>query len=164
MSVGWLGWLVFWESVSLSASKISLKPGAHTVERRLRVAQGPPATRGQKVVAGIEQEPHAGRENGIAHDVGESVHLLRQAEPHRHVENLLGELDRALHLGAAAREHHSGGDHLLEAAAAQLLAHQAEELLVARLDDLGERLAREAPRGPVADARHLDALIGVGEL
>ena len=31
-------------------------------------------------------------------------------------------------------------------AAAQLLAHQGEELLVARLDDLGERLARQPPR------------------
>ena len=40
---------------------------------------------------------------------------------------------------------------------AQLLAHQREELLVARLDDLGERLAREPARRPVADARHLDA-------
>ena len=47
---------------------------------------------------------------------------------------------------------------------AQLLAHQAEQLLVARLDDLGERLARQASRRALADARHLDALVGVGEL
>ena len=48
--------------------------------------------------------------------------------------------------------------------AAQLIAHQAEQLLVARLDDLGERLARQPPRRPVADARHLDGLVGIREL
>ena len=53
---------------------------------------------------------------------------------------------------------------LLEAGAAQLVADQPEQLFVAGLDDLGERLARQAPRRPVADARHLDGLVGIGEL
>ena len=112
----------------------------------------------------VEQQPHARGKNRVAHHIGEPAHGLRDAEAHRHVEHLLGQLDRAFHLGAAAGEHDARGDHLLEAAAAQLLAHQAEELLVARLDDLGERLPRQAPRRALADARHLDALVGIGEL
>ena len=80
------------------------------------------------------------------------------------MEHFLGELDGAFHLGAAAGQHDAGGDHFLEAAAPQLLAHQAEQLLVARLDDLGERLSREAPCRALADRGHLDALVGIGEL
>ena len=113
-------------------------------------AQGAPATRGHSVVTRVEQQPHARGKNRIAHHVAEALHGLRHPEAHRHVEHLLGELDRAFHLGAAAGEHDAGGDHLLEAAAAQLLAHQAEQLLVARLDDLGERLPRQAPRRTLA--------------
>jgi hypothetical protein len=37
--------------------------------------------------------------------------------------------------------------------------HQREQLVVARLDHFGQRLARELPRGAVADPRHLDDLI-----
>ena len=85
-------------------------------------------------------------------------------EAHRHVEHFFGELDGAFHLGAAAGEHDSRGDDFLEARAAQLFAREAVELLVTRLDHFGERLAREAPRGTIADRRHFDALVGIGEL
>src|SRR6185437_16669029 len=67
-------------------------------------------------------------------------------------------------LGAPAREHDPGGDRLLEAAPAKLLAHEREQLLVARLNDLRERLPRETPRGAFTDARHFDRLVGIGEL
>jgi hypothetical protein len=40
-----------------------------------------------------------------------------------------------------------GRDHVVEAAARDLVANQREQLLVARLDDLGERLARERRGG-----------------
>src|SRR4029077_7982070 len=92
------------------------------------------------------------------------LHALGYPEAHRYVEHFFRELDGAFHLGAAAGQHDAGGDHFLEAAAPQLLAHQTEELLVARLDDLGERLPREAPRRPLPDRGHLDALVGIGEL
>src|SRR6516165_7886110 len=148
------GWLNS-RSLALSASKVPLKPGAHAVEHRLRVPQGARATRGQSVVTGVEQQPHTGGIDRVAHHVGEAAHRLRQAQAHRNVEHFLGELDGAFHLGAAAGQHDAGSDHFLEAAAPQLLAHQPEELLVARLDDLGEGLARQAARRALAHARHL---------
>src|SRR5215472_11547070 len=145
---GWLMGRSFALSASktLSASKISLEPGPHAVEHRLGISQGSPATRRQGVVARVEQQPYAGGKDRIAHHVGESLHALRDPEAHGYVEHFLGELDGAFHLGAAASEHDAGGYHFLEAAAPQLLAHQAKQLLVARLDDLGERLSRQAPR------------------
>src|ERR1700722_19745159 len=159
---GWLKLhLSYYRSVS---SKVSLEPGAHAIERALRAREPAAFCSGHYVVAGIEQKPHARGINGIAHDVGEPLHLLRHPEAHRHVKHFLGKLDRAFHLGAAAGEHDARGDELLEAASAQLLAHEAKELLIARLDDLGERLAREAPCGAVTDARHFDALVRIGKL
>src|SRR5205085_7970530 len=151
--------------IALSASKVALEPGAHALEHRFGVpAQGVPAMCGPNVVTRVEQQPHAGGINRVAHHLGKTPHGLRDPQAHRHVEHFLGEFDGAFHLGAAAGEHDAGGDHFLEAAAPQLLAHQAKELLVARPDDLGERLAREAAGGALTDARHLDALVGVGEL
>ncbi len=89
---------------------------------------------------------------------------MGQPETHRHVEDFLGELDRAFHLGATARQNDPGGNHLFKPAPAQLLTHQPKQFLVARLDDLGECLAGKAPGRTIAHARNLDALIGVGEL
>ena len=112
----------------------------------------------------VEQQPDARRVNRVAHDVRKTFDELRHAEAHRHVEHFFRELDRAFHLGAAAREHDAGGHELLESRAAQLLANELEQLFVTRLDDLGQRLPREPPRRPVADARHLDRLVGIREL
>src|SRR3569833_364047 len=151
--------------LGLSASKVALEPRTHTVEDRFRVAaQGAPATYGHSVVTGVEQEPNTRGKDRIAYDVQQALHRLRQAEANGHVENFFSKLDGAFHLGAAARKNDAGGDDFLEAAAAQLFAHEAEQFLVARLHDLVERLTGETPRRSIADARHLDALIGIGEL
>jgi hypothetical protein len=91
-------------------------------------------------------------------------HVLRDPEAHRHVEDLLGQLDQAVHLRAAAGQHHAARDQVLEAAAAQLVVQQGQQLLVARLDHLGQGLAREPPRRTIADARHLDGLAVGGQL
>src|SRR6185503_6311735 len=112
----------------------------------------------------VEQQPDSRRMNRVAHDVRETFDELRHAQAHRHVEHFFRELDGAFHLRAAAREHDAGGHELLEARAAQLFANELEQLLVARLDDLRQCLAREPARWPVADARHLDRLVGVREL
>src|SRR6185369_9347499 len=145
--------------------QIPLKPAFHLVERAGETVSrlGAFSLRLHRLLA-VQEQPDAGRVDWIAHDIREAIDELRNAEPDRHVEHFLGELDRALHLGAAAREHDAGRDHLLEAAAPELLAHELIELLVTRLDDLGERLLRQSPRRPVADARHLDRLVGIGEL
>src|SRR5690242_11099926 len=128
--------------LGLSASKVALEPRTHTVENRLRVAaQGAPATYGHSVVTGVEQEPYTRGKDRIAHDIHQALHRLGQAEANGHVENFLGKLDGALHLGAAACQDDAGGDDFLEAAAPQLFTHETEQLLVARLHNLGERLA-----------------------
>ena len=116
------------------------------------------------VLAPEQQETHAGGVDGIAHDVHEPAHALRQAEAHGRVEDFLGELDGAFHLGAAAGEHDARGDRVLETGAREFVAHQHEDLLVARFDDARERLAREAPRRSVTHARHLDGLVRIREL
>src|SRR5437764_9131493 len=86
---------VGWESlIALSASKVALEPGTHAVEHRFGVtAQGVPAMRGPNVVTRVEQQPHAGGKDRVAHHVGETPHGLRDPYAHRHVEHFLGELD-----------------------------------------------------------------------
>src|SRR5437762_2585573 len=130
--------------------QIPVEPGPHPVERARQVvprlhAFGPRLHR----LPAVQQQSDARCVDRIAHDVRQTVDELRDAEPHRHVEHFFGELDRAFHLRAAAREHDAGRHELLEAAAPKLLAHELIELLVARLGDLGERLARAPPRRPV---------------
>ena len=57
-----------------------------------------------------------------------------------------------------------GRDQFLETAPAQLIANQAEQLFVARLNNFGEGLASKTPRWPVANAWHLDRFVRVREL
>jgi hypothetical protein len=63
--------------------------------------------------------------------------------------------------GRAAGEHHARGEQVVLASLVDLVAHQLEQLLDARLDDLAEDAPREHPRGPAADAGHLDGLVAI---
>src|ERR1700722_11463551 len=90
--------------------------------------------------------------------------MLWQPKTHRHVKHFLRELDRPFHPGTATGEHDAGGNSLLKTAAAQFVAHQAKQFLVARLDDLRERLARQTAGGPFTDAGYLDALVWICQL
>src|ERR1700754_3813294 len=146
------------------SSKIALKPCPHPVVDTAHLAERLAAPAAQGVLAAVQQQADARRMNRIADDVDQAGDVLRNAQPHRHVEHLFGELHGAFHLRAAAGEHHARGDDFLEAGAAQLFADQREHFLVARLDHFGERLAREPPRRTVADARHFDRLVGVRQL
>ena len=89
---------------------------------------------------------------------------MGDAEPDRHVQDLLGQSDQPLHLRAAAGQHHAARDQILESAAAELGLDEDEQLLVTRLDDLAQDLAGEPARRPIAHARHLDGLVGRREL
>jgi hypothetical protein len=80
-------------------------------------------------------------------NVLEPGHVLRDAEPHGHVEDLLGQFDEPVHLRTAAGEHDAAGHQVLEAAAAQLALEQVQQFLVAGLDHLGEGLAGELAGG-----------------
>src|SRR5690606_29755266 len=113
-------------------SKVSLEPRFHSAQHTAHVAAertfAPPA---QVVLAPIQKEPDAGRMDRITDDVDQARDVLRNAEPHGHVKHFFRKLDRAFHLRAAAREHDACCDHFLETRAAQLLANQREQFLVA---------------------------------
>src|SRR5688572_3863730 len=112
----------------------------------------------------LHEQPHRGGVARVAHHVRQPARVARRAHAHRHVEDLLAQLDHAAHRRAAAGEHDPRGQQLLVAGLAQHLLHQRVQLLDARLDHLGQRLARHDARRALADARHLDVLAGVGEL
>src|SRR6185369_2959496 len=106
-------------------SEISFEPCVHSIPHALGRAERLAAAAAQIVLAAVQQQADAGRMNRIAHDVDQPGDVLRNAEPHRHVEDFFGELHGAFHLRAAAREHDARGDHFLEAGATQLLADQS---------------------------------------
>src|SRR5436309_716858 len=60
---------------------------------------------------------------------------------------------------AAAGEHEARGEQPVAARALDLVLDEQEHLLGARLDDVGERAAREQMRLAAADPRHLDRLL-----
>src|SRR5450755_1341041 len=102
--------------------------------------------------------------DGLADDVGTPRDVLLHAEPHRHVKHLFGELDCPFHLRGAAGQYDPGRHRFLESRAPQFVSDQREQLLVARLDDLGECLARQTARRPVAHAGHFDRLVRIRKL
>src|SRR5438105_15583860 len=92
-TVGWESFIALSASITVSASKVALEPGAHAVEHRFGVpAQGVPAMRGPNVVTRVEQQPHAGGENRVAQHVGTSRHGLPGAPRHRQVDRLIARL------------------------------------------------------------------------
>src|SRR5260221_634645 len=147
-------------------SKIALKPRLHPVENGLHAARQERPLRAPNVHVAfcVQQQPDARGMDRIADHTDESADVLRHPQAHRHVEHFFRELDGAFHLGTAAGQHDAGGHRLLEARAAQFVANQREQFLVARLHDFGQGLAREPAGRPVAHARYLDGFIGVGEL
>src|SRR5262245_34045295 len=161
-------WLYESISSNMSApplrSEIPLEPRLHPLDHGLHAVADQFRRRLADIRPAVEQQTHPGGVDRVFHDVAEPGHALRAAETDRHVEDFLGELDGALHLRAAAGQHDAGRDRLLEARAPELVADQREQFLVARLDDLGERLAREPARRTVADRGHLDGFVGIGEL
>ena len=82
------------------------------------------------------------------------------AAAHRQAEDLLGQLGHAGEQRGAAGDHDARGEQVLVAALLDLALHEREDLLDARLDDLGRgsaATARAAARPPTR--RHLDRLV-----
>src|SRR6266581_2808775 len=144
--------------------KIALKPFAHPSEHLSERAALPRDQAALRLHYAFEQQADARGIARAADHVRKRARVAGDAQPHRHVKNLLAQLDHALHHGRAAREHHSRGQQLLVTGIAQHLLDKRVELLDAGLDHLGERLAGEHPGRAVADARDLDHLAGFGEL
>src|SRR5450631_1529624 len=147
------------------SSEIPLEPTLHLLQHFLesRALHLRVAIALHLVDAGHE-EAHRRGVARIADDFGERSAVLRQAHAHRHVEDLLAELDHALHQGRSAGDHDPRREPLLEAGRTQFPLDQRIELLDARLDHLRERLARKLSRPALSHAGHLDHVARAREL
>jgi hypothetical protein len=74
------------------------------------------------------------------------------------------QLDHSLHERRAARDHDPRREQFLEARGPQLALDERIELLHARLDHFGQRLARQLARSPLPHAGHFDHVVGAREL
>ena len=87
----------------------------------------------------LEQQAERSRKARALHDIGQAARILRTAQTHRHVKNLLAQLDHAGHHAGAACQDDAGRQHLLEAGAAQFVLDQFVELLDPRLNHISQR-------------------------
>src|SRR3954466_282583 len=150
---------------STTKSKIPFEPALHPIEdfleaRPLHLC----VTITLHLLQPRHEQAHGGRISRVAHDFRERPVVIGQPHAHRHVEDLLAQLDHSLHEGGAAGDDDSRGEQLLEAGAAQLALHQRIELLHPGLDHFRERLARELARAALARAAQLDHVRRAREL
>src|SRR5262245_5535203 len=159
----------FWvSSVSLSvssriiASWTSEELFENSTQASGHAAEGP-GTRapglGHSVAVRIQRQTHGGAERRTVHVVGHAAHADRAAPANRQIENLLGDLRHALENRPAAGEHDPRVQRLLVARAANLVPHEVEDLLGARLQNLREDAPRHQPRLAAADAGDFDRLV-----
>ena len=112
-----------------------------------------------EVAVAVQHQPDAGRERRAVHVIGQAADAGRTAAADRQIEDLLGDLGHAVENRAAAGQHDPGVEALLVAGAADLVPHQVEDLLGARLQNLRQDAARHHARLAAADARHLHRLV-----
>src|SRR5438046_4415272 len=114
-----------------------------------------------RIAIPVEDQADAGRERRAVHVIGEAADAAGAAAADRQVENLLGDFRHAVEDGTAAGQHDAGVEALLVAGPADFVPHQVEDLLGARLQDLGQDAARHHARLPAAHARNLHRLVFV---
>src|SRR5690606_14652949 len=139
--------------------KIPFEPPLDLDQRRFPALFRMPATALGVMPAAIVQQADAGGVDRVAYHIRQALELLRYTQAHRHVEDLFRQLDSPFHLRGAAGQHDAGGDHVLEAGAAQLGLDESEQLVVPWLHRLRQSLAGQIPRRPVADAGYLDGFL-----
>jgi len=79
-------------------------------------------------------------------------------------ERRFGRTHRPCRRGAGCREDGGGGDGVGVTGAARFFLHEAEQLFVALLHDLGEHLPRQTARRATRNARHFDGLVDIRHL
>src|SRR6185503_19641459 len=99
----------------------------------------------------VHHEAHGRRALGRVDVIHQAAGAGRRAAPDREIEDLLGDLGHPLEVGAAAGEHEAGVERAIAAGVADLVPEEMEDLLGARLQDLGEHAARHQPRLAAAD-------------
>src|SRR5215470_9239931 len=106
----------------------------------------------------VERQADGGGVDRTLHHVGESADGLRQAAADRKIEDGFGQLRDAFHDRRAAGHDDARCGRVLEPRLRQLARDEREDLLDARLNDLGEDLARERPGLAPANRRDVDHL------
>src|SRR5262245_42134126 len=86
----------------------------------------------------VEGQADARRIDRALDDVGQPAHRLRQSAPYGQIEDRLGQLGDPFHNGRPARDDDAAGGSVLEPDLGHLARHQREDLLQARLNDLGQ--------------------------
>ena len=104
------------------------------------------------------EQPDRGGIDRVADHVPEPGHRVGMTEAHRHLEHLLGHLDQPFHARAPSGEDDAAGNSV-QAGAADVVPHEAEQLFAARLHHLREGPARQAPGRTIAKRGHLDRLV-----
>src|SRR5688572_6258290 len=109
----------------------------------------------------VEHQPDRCGKRRAVHVIGQTAHAHRASAADRQIENLLGDLGHAFQNRPAAGHDDSGVQRFLVARAPNLVPLQVEDLLRARLQDLGQDAPRHQSRLPSANARHFDCLVFV---
>src|SRR5664280_372953 len=111
----------------------------------------------------VQQEARGAGPLRRGDDVRQSAETAGHAPAHRHAEDLLGHVEDAVQLGAAPREDEAGaqlaGRHFPD----RLFPEQREELLSARLEDLGDLAPLDGVDAAAARQRHVARLALVHE-
>src|ERR1700752_2129666 len=88
---------------------------------------------------------------------------FRLGHAHRKLEILLSHLQQAVQFCAATGKNDARGDLFVESGALQIVAHQSQQFLGTRLDDVGERTDENGARRAVPDAGDLYGLVFLQE-
>src|SRR5689334_8568568 len=99
-----------------ATSEIALEPALHLLEDLLETRPLHPGVAiALHLVEPRHQKPHRGRVARVAHHLGQRPRVVGKPHAHRHVEDLLAQLDHALHERGAPRDHDPRGEELLQA-------------------------------------------------
>src|SRR5512140_3230301 len=156
--------IVFPPSISQSGGRgEQVSEGAFDlVEEPRGGAARPPAGRGGRA-APVEEQARGAGPLGRGDDVRQAAEAARNAAPHGDAEDLLGDLEEAVELGAAAGQDEAGAQLARRDLPDGLLPEERQELLGAGLEELGELAAPPGVDAPPAGEGHVDRLALVHE-
>src|SRR6202171_841672 len=126
----------FLEQTTEPAGHTAERPRAHREARRVA----------DKVPVCIQHQADAGGKRRTVHVVGQPTDTGGTAAPDGQIEDLLGDLGHPVEDGAAAGQRDPGIEALLVSRPPDLVPHQMEDFLGARLEDFGENTPRHHSR------------------
>src|SRR6266571_5744351 len=129
------------EKKTLARLKIPLKPLPHPLCDLLQRPSLPRDESALRLHHALEQQADTSGVARAADHIRQGARVAGNAQPHRHVKNLLSQLHHPLHHCGAPREHDPRGKQLLVTRVAQHLLNEGVKFFDAGLDDLCERLA-----------------------